>query len=73
MEYILGVIVSVLTQALKRWFGTEPFTTQVVVLVLSLVAGIAYTLLYHSPWWSSIVTVLATAGATHNFILRKFE
>lgn len=73
MEYILGVIVSLVAQGAKKYLKSDPLTTQLIVVVLAMLAAGFYVWFKDTGIWETILSVLVTAGATHNFILRKFE
>lgn len=73
MEYILGIIVSLLAQGFKKSVKGDKFSMYVFVAALSVVFAGVYELLGDAELWVAIVTVLTTAGAFHNFIIRRFE
>lgn len=73
MEIILGSIVSLIIQALKKKFDTNTIGTLSGVVVLSLVAAFAYTYLVSAGYWETLKEVLLTAGAFYSFILLRFE
>jgi len=73
MEYILGVVASVLIQAIKKYFGTDTFATHLVVLVSCFGFAASWVLLKDTAFWATFLQVLVTAGAVHTFIIRKFE
>jgi len=73
MEYIFGIIVSLIAQVFKRVLGTDTLGTYAAVAALSILAAGVYVLLKDTPIWAVIVQILITAGAFHNFIIRRFE
>lgn len=73
MEYIFGVIVSLLAQAMKKSLGTDTLGTYIAVAALSVLAAGAYVFFKDTSLWPVIVQIAVVAGAVHNFILRRFE
>lgn len=73
MEYILGVIVSLIAQVTKRTVGTDTLGTYAAVLGLSLCAAAVYVTVKDTAMWPTIVQIALTAGAFHNFVVRRFE
>ena len=74
MEYtiILGVGVSLLLQVLKK-YSSSKLNTYIILFILVTVASILYHFLVQTSYWTDIVQILATAGAFHNFVIRRFE
>ncbi len=73
MELILGGIVSLVAQALKKWTGAKEYIALAVVLGLSLLAAVVYTILVSVGYWETVYKVLITAGAFYAFVVRRFE
>lgn len=73
MEFLTGVIVSLVIQGLKKWWGLDKFGTYIALAVLSLAGAYAYIWLASAGYWESVVQTLIVAGAVHNFVLRRFE
>jgi hypothetical protein len=73
MEIILGAAVSLLTQAIKKYLGTDTFGTLFTVLVLSLVGGWIYFVLEGTEAWMHILQIIAYAGSIYTFLIRRFE
>ena len=72
MEIIIGSVVSIITQLFKKFkFGRT--TVLAFVVALSLLTAVGYQYLNASGYWQSFGMILASAGAFHNFILRRFE
>lgn len=68
-----GVIVSLIIEAVKGHFGGSTTATMIAVVVMSLVGGIAYTLLTHFGLWESFIGVLVSAGAFYAFIIKNIK
>ena len=66
-----GVVVSVVVQLIKNYFGTNTLGTLLAVLVLSLVGAGAAVTLQHFNLWASFLQLVITAGATYAFILQN--
>ncbi|KKL63385.1 hypothetical protein LCGC14_2175630 [marine sediment metagenome] len=74
MEIILGAIVSIFVKVIKRFWKNNPTATLIAVVVASLIAAGVYHWLSIYGWaWETFVMVLTSAGAFHNFIIRRFE
>ena len=72
MEIFLGVLVSLVSQVSKKFFGTGEYQTLATVAVLSLASAGIYTLLASNGYWESVQQVLMTAGAFYTFIVARF-
>lgn len=70
MEYIFGVIASLLVKALKTKFKTDGIVTGVILVAVSLIGAGVYVWLEATGYWGTLAQILVTAGAFHNFILR---
>jgi len=70
---IIGVAVSAIVQFLKKKYGTESNQTMVIVIGLSILAGSLYFFIKDSGYFENILTILAFAGATYTYVLKKFE
>jgi hypothetical protein len=72
MEYLFGVIVSLLVKYLKEKFGTDGKTTALLLIGISIASAGAYVLLVSIGYWETLAQILIVAGAFHNFIIRSF-
>ena len=68
-----GVIVSLLVQVLKKIFGTDRLVTITICVVLSVLGGLAYTLLNRVGMWEQAVQIFMVSGAFYAFIVKSFE
>lgn len=69
---IIGVAVSLLVQALKNHF--DEVKTQIIVVGLSVVAGILYFFLKaHTNLLLDFVTILAAADTIYSYFLQYLE
>lgn len=73
MEYLFGVLVSVLVRILSNYFDTDGIVTAVILIALSVVGAGAYVYLLSAGYWEAIASVLITAGAFHNFVIRTLD
>lgn len=73
MELILGAVVSLIVQGLKKKFIISEYVTLLVVLTISIAASVAYTTLVAVGMWETVAQVLITAGAFYSFVLARFE
>jgi len=72
MEYILGVFISLVAQFSKE--RLSKLGTLTLVFILSVSATISYFYASENEiLLKNITQILITAGAFHNFILRRFE
>lgn len=72
MEIILGVLVSLVSQVSKKFFGTGEYQTLTTTVILAIVAAAGFTILKHEGYWESLLQVLTTAGAFYTFIIARF-
>ena len=78
---VVGVIVSLLVQWLKKVLGVSDLSNgdvkdmlaMAIVLVVSLVAGLIYQLFNAAPWWQGAYDSLVYAGAVYAFIILRFK
>jgi hypothetical protein len=70
---IIGAVVSLLVQAIKKYIGTSEWWTLAVVVVISILGGFVYYAWGTTPYWQSFVEVLTTAGGIYTYIIHRFE
>ena len=73
MTYALGVLVSLVVQAIKEYFGTTTFGTYLALAAVSVVFGGIYVVLVNTSYWSTITEVITAAAAFHNLVIRRLE
>lgn len=73
MEIIVGIAVSLFTQAAKKYGKLDDLGTLALVFAVCTVAAFVYVYFQDASWWSTFMTVLATAGAFYTYIIRRFE
>ena len=69
---IIGVIVSLLTEAFKR-SNMSGFKKQAIAVVLSIVAGIIYFNIKDTALFENILAILATATLIYEYIIKAFK
>ena len=73
MEYLLGIIVSLVTQGFKAKYESNPTKTLAVVAVGCVAIAFAYTRVVDTAYWPILVTTLTTAGAFYTFVVQRFK
>ncbi len=68
-----GVVVSLLVNYLKKIFESSGISTIAIVVVISLLGGVAYTLMTQYGLWESFIGVLASAGAFYAFVIKSLD
>ena len=61
MEYILGILVSLLVQPIKKKFGGS-YWTYLILAILALIGAVAYLFVVNTEFWPLIIKTLITAG-----------
>jgi ABC-type Mn2+/Zn2+ transport system permease subunit len=72
MEYIIGVFVSLGVEWLKKNTRVSGGAVLFILALVSVAAAAVYTWLSSSGYWEAISAILITAGAFHNFIIKRF-
>lgn len=70
---IVGAVVSLLVQWLKKKYGTEGLKTTGIVLALSLLAGTAYYFLEGTEMWGAFLHILATASTAYALVFNQLK
>ncbi|GEM_PF-3453528 len=73
MEYLLGVVVSIIVEVVKRYFQSNTLGTYVILLIVSVAGATGYYYLVHSAYWSTIGEILTIAAAFHNLVIRRLD
>ncbi len=72
MELFLGILVSLVAQFTKKWYGTNEYGSLLIVAGLSLGGAVLYTSLSHAGYWESVRGILVTAGSFYAFVISRF-
>jgi len=67
---IVGAFVSVLVQAIKKVSKSSPNGTRLIVIALSVVAGVLYQVFGQTEYWEAGLTVLATASTVYLYFIK---
>ena len=73
MEIILGAVVSLITQGIKKYFGTSELGSLAAVVIISLIGAGAYYFLANSIYWETLSQIFISAGAFYAFIIKRFQ
>lgn len=73
MEILFGALVSFIVEGLKRKLGTDEWQTLGVLLIVALGAGLFKHLAVEFGFWQSFIEIIAYAGASWAFIIKRFE
>ena len=68
---ILGVVVSIIAEIIKRYFSTNKLATLVVVLAMSIIAAVVYYFISQSAIFPTIIQILIIAGAFYAYLIRN--
>lgn len=69
-----GVIVSILVQFIKKYFGSEGPMALLIVVLISLAAGTGiWYFQQQTELWNAFTQILLTAGAVYSFIFRSLN
>jgi hypothetical protein len=73
MEYLLGVAVSLIVEAIKQYANKNALITYITLLVVSVAGASSYYYFSHTAYWQTILQVLTTAAAFHNLVIRQLD
>lgn len=73
MEYLLGVLVSIIVQVYKKLLKTSTVGTYFALLVVSVLGAGVYYYLSFTEYWPTVVKVLTIAAAFHNLVIRQVQ
>ncbi len=73
MEVIMGVLVSLLVQWAKTYFGTDGWKTMALSVGVSLAAAAVYVFLQAAGYWEVVAHVFIVASAFYAVIIQRFE
>jgi hypothetical protein len=68
---IVGVALSFLIEVIKSHYGTESSATKGITLTLAIVFGTGYYFLQVTPFFPTVIGVLAVASTFYAFFLKK--
>ncbi len=73
MELVLGALVSLVAQFIKKQKDFGEWSSLATVFILSLGGAALYTWLSHAGYWEAVRQVLITAGAFYAFVILRFK
>lgn len=74
MEYLLGIVVSLIVEGVKKYSGADSFMVHITLFLVSLAGALAFVYFSaNTALWQVFLQVVVAAAAFHNLILRKFE
>jgi len=73
MEIFIAAVVSVVVQLVKKRFGTSMIMTTVVLIGLSLLAGLGMWYLQSANYWETAVQVTVMGAGVWALVLKKLE
>ena len=71
MEYLLGVGVAIVVEAVKKYGNTEGFGTMIALVVVAALGGWAYQFFLALPFWETAAQGLLYGAGLHNLILKR--
>lgn len=73
IEILLGGVISLIVQAIKKYFGTSMLQTYVAVIVLSFFGGAAYYYLEGTALLEKLISIFTYAGAIYTYLVRPLN
>ena len=73
MEYIIGIVVSMIVEWVKKQGNTNSLGTIVTLFILSVAGGAGYVYLASTPYWQTIATILTAAATFHGLIIKQVQ
>lgn len=73
MEYIVGIVVALIVQAVKKYGKGDSFTTHLVLFTVSVIGAGLFVWASAQDFWPIVLKILVAAAAFHNLVIRKFE
>lgn len=68
---IVGIVASLIIEAITRLSATNPLTSKFVAVGVSLVLGTGYYFAAQTIWWPTVVAVLAVASTVYSLFFNK--
>jgi hypothetical protein len=68
---IVGTLISLVMQAIKKKHGEDSFASKILVIGLSTFCGAVYFLFSGTPLWTGFVGILAASQTFYALILKK--
>lgn len=68
---IIGAFLSVIIEMIQRIFGTGSAATKSISILLAVGIGSAYYFLSTTPWWPSVLGVLAASSTVYALVFNS--
>lgn len=73
MEILIGAVVSLLTQLIKKIAKTNEYITLGLVLALSVSASGIYGILVSIGAWDKVLPILLNSAGIYSLLIRRFQ
>jgi hypothetical protein len=70
---IVGAMVSVMIEVIKKYSGTSSATNVGMVVVAALLVGVGYQYFSHTPYWPTVLQILAYANLFYGFVVKQMQ
>lgn len=70
---IVGVLASVIIEAVTRLAATRPLASKLVAIAVSVALGTGYYFAQQTAWWPTVITILGIASAVYALFFKKSE
>ena len=67
----VGVILSTAIQLIKGKFGESSTNTKLLTIGLSIAVGVVYVAIQSTPYFQTIIGILASASTVYSLLLKK--
>lgn len=67
---VVGVLLSTLIDSIKTRFGTTSNYTKILTVALAVIIGTLYYFFRGTPYWATLVAILAISQTIYAFFLR---
>ena len=68
---IVGVVASLIIEAITRYANTKPLTSKVIAVAVALVLGTGYYFASQATWWTTVLSVLGVASTVYALFFNK--
>lgn len=67
---VVGALLAVVIQGLKKWFGTESLATKALTILLSIVVGGVYVWLRSTVYYQTVLVILGASSTVYALLLK---
>ena len=68
---IIGVVASLIIEAVTRIAATKPFASKLVAVVACIILGTGYYFAVQTPWWPTVISILGISSAVYALFFNK--